>query len=116
MRKIFILVLSLIGGGIISWLSSFLFNFIAKQKASQNEKLCIESLSTLDEIIAEIKKRGVADSKKKELLLSDGMNYVMTAHSKNQAENYIKKISEILGEEGVVWHRESELILEERFH
>jgi len=114
MHVFLITILSAFFGLVITFFVQLFSKQFISKKLDRKDRICVRSVEALSKLLPEVRKRNPTEQEKLKLW-ADTMNYVMTAHSKQRALKYIKKISETLQDEFEPLFEESEKILSERF-
>ena len=102
-------------GIFISLLYVHLLKLLIKRRLSGMEKIRIDSLESIDELLKQSKKRPLNKNEISQIW-SELMNYISTTNSRRTAEHYIKEIERILGRKGDTLLEKSETVLKEKFH
>lgn len=113
MNQLTLSLICLLGGLVLSALSSLVFGYYSKRQLSQLEKLRIESLDSIDSLLSRAKRRQLSPEEMKRVWL-DAMNYVMTARSPRAAESYLRDLKAALGTHAEPFAAEAERILVDR--
>jgi hypothetical protein len=113
MNQLTFSLICLLGGLLLSALSSLVLSYYSKRKLSQVEKLRIDSLDSIDRLLSKGKRTHLAPDEIKRMWL-DAMNYVMTARSPRAAEVYLGQLKTALGAEAEQFAIEAERILADR--
>src|SRR5204863_470358 len=98
----------------LSALSSLLFAYFSKRKLSQPERLRVESLNSLDQLLSRAKGHESLSPDELQRVWSDAMNYIMTARSPSAAEIYLGQLKTALGSDAEPFATEAERILADR--
>lgn len=104
-------LISLLAGLSLSALSSLIFAYCSKRKLSQPERLRVESLDSLDQLLSRAKKHEALSPDELQRVWSDAMNYVMTARSPSAAAVYLGQLKTALGSDAEPFATEAERIL-----
>jgi hypothetical protein len=104
-------IISLLAGLSLSALSSLIFTYCSKRKLSQSERLRVESLDSLDQLLSRAKGHEELSPDELQRVWSDAMNYIMTARSPSSAAAYLGQLKTALGRDAEPFATEAERIL-----
>jgi hypothetical protein len=114
MNQLTLSLISLLAGLSLSALSSLIFAYFSKWKLSQPERLRVESLDSLDQLLSRAKRHAALSQDELQRVWSDAMNYIMTARSPSAAKIYLEQLKAALGSDAEPFATEAERILADR--
>lgn len=114
MDKVILIASALLFGFLTSVFSGWLIEKYLRGKLKQRERLCVESLTSIDKLLRQ-SRFGELDKMSKARLVSNLMDYMMTAHSERAALNYLTMIREKFKGDKDIPIEQSREVLRERF-